>query len=99
MDQKVSGTVVEEHSTPRSYVDVLCGTVHRNRHLIPMDGAENSGDTHGEPHLPVRTHTSLTPQTPCVGTQEKVFRTRSGRPDFIVISIPIISSYLMHLQL
>lgn len=77
MDQKVSGIVVEEHSTPCSYVDVLCGTVHRNRHLIPMDEAENSGDTHGEPHLHVRTHTSLTPQTPCVGTQEKVFRRHS----------------------
>lgn len=43
-DSKVTGTVVGTHATPRSYmVDVLHGTVRRNRHhLIPMSGSEDS---------------------------------------------------------
>ncbi len=52
-DHKVSNTVVEENSTPRSYrVEVPHGTFCRNRHhFIYMTGTE-SDDALGRPRLP-----------------------------------------------
>ncbi len=83
-DQKVSGTVVGEHFTPRSYqVDVPRGAVHRNHQfLIPMDTTESVCDTRTGSTLTeniTETQTPLAPQTFPASPKGSVTRTRSGR--------------------
>ncbi|KAI4878431.1 hypothetical protein NFI96_003729 [Prochilodus magdalenae] len=83
-DQKVTGTVLGEHSTPCSYVvEVPHRTVHRNRHhLIPMNVAESNDTTPSNSQVP----TDSVPiedqktQTPCARPELTLHRTRSGRP-------------------
>lgn len=84
-DQKVTGTVVGEHPTPRSYqVEVPHGTVCRNRHFLsPMDVKEGGCDTHAGSQLSdnsTEQQNALAPQTYSVSPAGVVIRTRSGRP-------------------
>lgn len=84
-DQKVSGTVVEKHHTPRSYqVDVPHATIRRNRHLlIPMDVKKGDCDTLIDSQVTENNavpQTALTPNTSPVCSKGSVMKTRSGRP-------------------
>uniref|UniRef100_A0A3B1ISF7 Gypsy retrotransposon integrase-like protein 1 n=1 Tax=Astyanax mexicanus TaxID=7994 RepID=A0A3B1ISF7_ASTMX len=82
-DQKVTGTVLGEHSTPRSYmIEVPHGTVRRNRHhLIPMDETDSNSTTQNSSQVPAAVtpiQTQVT-QTPCVKPELTIPRTRFGR--------------------
>lgn len=78
-DQKVSGTVVEEHSTPRSYqVDLPHGTLRRNRHFIIPIYVKEAGSQLSEKIT--ETQNALAPQIKYVRPKGSVTRTRSGRP-------------------
>lgn len=84
-NEKVPGTVIEKHSTPRSYmVDLPQGVVRRNRqHLIPLQTPEqNAGapaqlTTLESPAEPPPLSPAVTPPAAAAGTPS--LRTRSGR--------------------
>ncbi|KAJ0012151.1 hypothetical protein NQD34_013126 [Periophthalmus magnuspinnatus] len=77
-DAKTPGTVIENHSTPRSYtVELPQGTVRRNRmHLIPLQSPVHVNTDLPVMQNPVGTTSSLIPSTP-VNTDG--VRTKSGR--------------------
>ncbi|KAK7882125.1 hypothetical protein WMY93_028299 [Mugilogobius chulae] len=75
-DTKTPGTVVQSHSTPRSYtVDLPQGTVRRNRmHLIPLHSS-----LHEKSDLPLEQEVSTPRVVPVTPVNTDVVRTRSGR--------------------
>lgn len=78
-DAKTPGTVIQSHSTPRSYtVDLPQGTVRRNRmHLIPLhEKFDKQQSVSNVPSEQVSQTPNVPPVTP-VNTD--VARTRSGR--------------------
>ncbi|KAJ8375234.1 hypothetical protein SKAU_G00058140 [Synaphobranchus kaupii] len=79
-DAKVTGTMVGDHSTPRSYVvDVPHGTVRRNRHhLIPMDRPESRQDTQVSTPTQAAVSSPVKP-TPEPSPDRTTVRTRAGR--------------------
>uniref|UniRef100_A0A3Q3ISC0 Integrase catalytic domain-containing protein n=1 Tax=Monopterus albus TaxID=43700 RepID=A0A3Q3ISC0_MONAL len=84
-DAKESGTVLQNHTSPRSYlVNMPKGVVRRNRqHLIPLLSHASDGDVAEQQELPetnnqqVSTSPGKTPETLPTGTA--TLRTRSGR--------------------
>ncbi|CAJ1061415.1 uncharacterized protein K02A2.6-like [Xyrichtys novacula] len=83
-DTKTSGTVIQNHASPRSYlVDVPHGVVRRNRlHLIPLQSPsqDEAGQQQQEP-LPVleQGHTPPALGSPVPSPGVSTPRTRSGR--------------------
>ncbi|XP_042072880.1 uncharacterized protein K02A2.6-like [Haplochromis burtoni] len=76
-DVKTTGTVIQNHSTPRSYtVELPQGTVRRNRvHLIPL-----SSPVHEPANVPVLQKPQTPSVIPATPVNTDVVRTKSGRP-------------------
>ena len=79
-DAKTSGTVIQNHSTPRSYlVDLPQGVVRRNRlHLIPLQ-TPTQERTPPQQHMSEQAPMSPAVTPPVLSAETPNRRTRSGR--------------------
>lgn len=81
-DNKTSGTVIQNHTSPRSYlVDVPQGVVRRNRlHLIPFQSPPQDGAVQQQQEPPpIREQGHTPPALEFPVSSPEVSRTRSGR--------------------
>lgn len=87
-DQNVSGTVLGNHPTPRSYrVYVPNATIRRNRYfLLPMDNEMEGCDSQTGSQVTeniAEPQTALAPQASSCSSKEPISRTRSGFTTFV----------------